>query len=130
MPLLAGFAGLALVLAALGIYGVLSYSVAQRTRELAVRAALGAQRRQLLGLVVRGLRVVDIGAAAGVVAGIALTRTMSAVLVDVTPNDPGPMRARWRCWDSSRWPRFSFRLYEPPASIQTSRCRRTQRASS
>jgi putative ABC transport system permease protein len=89
MPLLAGFAGLALVLAALGIYGVLSYSVAQRTRELAVRAALGAQRRQLLGLVVRGLRVVAIGAAAGGVAGIALTRTMSAVLVDVTPNDPG-----------------------------------------
>jgi putative ABC transport system permease protein len=89
MTLLAGFAGLALVLAALGIYGVLSYSVAQRTRELAVRAALGAQRRQLLGLVVRaGLRVVAIGAAAGVVAGVALTRTMSAMLVDVAPNDP------------------------------------------
>lgn len=89
MTLLAGFAGLALMLAAIGIYGVLSYSVAQRTRELAVRAALGAQRSQLLGLVMRaGVRVVAVGAVAGVLAGIGLTRTMSTMLVDIAPNDP------------------------------------------
>ena len=77
------------MLAAIGIYGVLSYSVAQRTRELAVRSALGAQRRQLLVLVMRaGLRVVAVGAVAGVLAGVGLTRLMSAMLVDIAPNDP------------------------------------------
>jgi predicted permease len=89
MTLLTAFAGLALMLAAVGIYGVLSYSVAQRTRELAVRAALGARRGELLGLVMRaGLRVVAIGAGAGLLAGFVLTRLMSDMLVGVTPNDP------------------------------------------
>ncbi len=89
MTLLSAFAGLALVLAALGVYGVLSYAVTQRTRELAVRAALGAQRTELLSLIVRaGLRVVVVGAVVGMAAGMALTRLLSDLLVDVAPNDP------------------------------------------
>jgi len=89
LSLLSWFATIAVILAALGIYGVLSYTVAQRARELSVRAALGAQRQQLLGLVVRaGLRVVAVGAAVGVLAAIALTRTIRSMLVDVTANDP------------------------------------------
>lgn len=89
MSLLSGFAGIALLLAALGIYGVLSYSVAQRTRELAVRAALGAGRTQLLRLVLgSGLRVVAVGATFGVVAAFWLTSALSSMLVDVSAIDP------------------------------------------
>jgi putative ABC transport system permease protein len=89
MSLLSGFAGIALVLSALGIYGVLSYAVARRTRELAVRAALGARSGQLLGLVVMaGLRVVVIGLACGIAAALWLMRMLESLLVDVTPLDP------------------------------------------
>jgi ABC-type antimicrobial peptide transport system permease subunit len=89
LSLLSWFATIALLLAALGIYGVLSYAVAQRARELSVRAALGAQRHQLLGLVVSaGLRVIAMGAVAGLVAAAGLTRTLESMLVGVTPNDP------------------------------------------
>jgi predicted permease len=89
LSLLSWFATIALLLAALGIYGVLSYAVAQRARELSVRAALGAQRRQLLALVLRaGLRVVAVGTVAGVAVAAGLTRTMTSMLVDVTPADP------------------------------------------
>jgi len=89
MSLLSAFAAIAVLLAALGIYGVLSYAVTQRTRELAVRAALGAGRGQLLVVVLRaGLRVVVLGAFIGLVAAVWLTRTMASMLVDVTPGDP------------------------------------------
>jgi ABC-type antimicrobial peptide transport system permease subunit len=89
MSLLSGFAGIALLLAALGIYGVLSYAVAQRTRELAVRAALGARAPQLLGLVIgAGLRVVLVGLAFGMAAAFWLTRLLQSLLVDVSPLDP------------------------------------------
>src|SRR5262249_51442112 len=89
MSLLTAFAGAALVLAALGIYGVLSYSVAQRTRELAVRAALGAQRGQLLRLVLlAGLRVVIAGVGVGIIGAFWLTRGLESMLVDVAPRDP------------------------------------------
>jgi putative ABC transport system permease protein len=89
MSLLSGFAGLALILAALGIYGVLSYAVTQRTRELAVRAALGAQRGQLLRLVLgAGLRVVVVGMLLGVVASLLLTRMLESMLVEVNAIDP------------------------------------------
>ena len=88
MSLLTGFAGLALLLAALGIYGVLSYSVTQRTRELAVRSALGARRAQLLQLVFRaGLRVVMLGMLFGVIAALALTRLLQSMLVEVDAID-------------------------------------------
>jgi putative ABC transport system permease protein len=89
MSLLTGFAGIALLLAALGIYGVLSYAVAQRTRELAVRAALGARRGQLLGLVFgEGLRVLSIGMAFGIAGAFGLTRLLDAMLVGVHAIDP------------------------------------------
>ena len=88
MSLLTGLAGLALVLAALGIYGVLSYSVTQRTRELAVRAALGAERGQLLRLVIAsGSRVVLLGMLLGVAASLALTRLLASMLVEVDAID-------------------------------------------
>ena len=89
MSLLAAFAGIALLLAALGIYGVVSYSVVQRTRELAVRAALGAERRELLSLVLRaGMGSAAIGIAVGLVGAVALSRVLAAMLVDLSPLDP------------------------------------------
>jgi putative ABC transport system permease protein len=89
MSLLASFAAIALLLAAMGIYGVLSYAVAQRTRELALRSALGATRTRLVQLVLgAGLRVIAVGLIAGIAAAIALTRMLESMLVDIEPLDP------------------------------------------
>jgi ABC-type antimicrobial peptide transport system permease subunit len=86
---LIAFAGTALLLASIGLYGVLSYAVSQRRRELGVRAALGASRAQLLYLVVtEGLSVTLIGLVVGLVASAALTRYMQAALFGVGPLDP------------------------------------------
>jgi len=88
MILLAIFAALALILAAVGIYGVISYSVAQRTREVGIRIALGAQTRDVLKLVVRdGLRLVMIGVAAGLAGALTLSRLMTTLLFAVAPTD-------------------------------------------
>jgi putative ABC transport system permease protein len=85
---LAAFAGLALSLAATGLYGVLSYSVSQRRREIGIRAALGATRGALLSMVIRrGLGVTAIGAAAGLVAAAGATRMIEHLLFGVTPLD-------------------------------------------
>jgi putative ABC transport system permease protein len=89
MSVLIAFGALALTLAAIGVYGVLSFSVAQRTREIAVRMALGAHRRGVLALVVgHVLRVSVVSAAVGLLAARAVSRVMSALLFDVSPADP------------------------------------------
>ncbi len=86
--LLAIFAGLALLLAAIGIFGVMSYSVAQRTHEIGIRVALGAQSDQVLRLVVgQGLLLALIGTAAGLAGAFALTRYLRTLLFNVSPMD-------------------------------------------
>ena len=87
--LLACFAALALTLAVVGIYGVMSYSVAQRTHEIGIRMALGAQQEDVLKLVVsQGLRLTLIGEVAGILGALGLTRFLSSLLYSVKPSDP------------------------------------------
>lgn len=89
MALLGVFAAIALVLAAVGIYGVMAYSVTQRTGEIAVRAAVGASAAQVLGLVMRrGLMLGFSGVLAGLVAAVALRRLIAGELYGVSPLDP------------------------------------------
>jgi len=89
MLVLGGFALLGLLLAAIGIYGVLAYSVARRTREIGVRMALGAARRRVVRMVLRdSLAPVVAGSAAGIVTALVATRLMRAMLYGVSPTDP------------------------------------------
>ncbi len=89
MILLAVFAGLALVLACVGIYGVISYLAAQRTHEIGVRMALGAQREDILRLVLgQGVKMAVAGVVIGVIAALGLTRLMANQLFDVSAHDP------------------------------------------
>jgi putative ABC transport system permease protein len=94
MLLLIIFAATALLLAAIGIYGVMSYAVTRRSHELGIRVALGASRREVVGLVLRqGMKLAAVGMAAGLVAALALTRFMAGLLYGVRPADPATLAA-------------------------------------
>src|SRR2546422_2508492 len=83
------FAAVALVIATVGIYGVISYGVSQRTHEIGIRMALGAQASDVLRMVVgQGMRLALIGAALGVAAALGLTRVIGSMLFNVSPTDP------------------------------------------
>jgi len=89
MSLLAVFATIALGLAAIGIYGLMSYTVNQRTHEIGIRMALGAKRREILHLVMRhGMMLAIVGVALGTVGALLLTRSLSSMLYGVGANDP------------------------------------------
>jgi predicted permease len=87
--LLGAFAAIALALAAVGIYGVLAYLVSQRTQEIGIRLAIGADRREVLKMILRqGVILAVGGIAAGVGAALLLTRLMQSLLYEITPSDP------------------------------------------
>jgi len=88
MMLLGCFSGVAMILAAIGIYGVIAYSVAQRTKEIGIRMALGAQKIDMLTMILRqSFTVIGIGLLAGLLGGLAVTRLMSSLLYGVSPTD-------------------------------------------
>jgi putative ABC transport system permease protein len=87
--LLGAFAALAVVLAAIGLYGLIAYAVTQRAHELGVRVALGAGRRQILWLVIgQGMRLALLGAALGLAGAAAATRGLVGLVKGIEPNDP------------------------------------------
>jgi ABC-type antimicrobial peptide transport system permease subunit len=89
LVMLAIAGSMALLLGVAGIYGVISYSVSQRTREIGIRLALGARNEEVTGMFVRhGARLAAIGIGCGLVVALALTRVMSSMLFDVSPLDP------------------------------------------
>jgi putative ABC transport system permease protein len=89
LALIGLFAGLALLVASIGIYGVISYSVTERTQEFGLRMALGAMRGDVLQMVLwRGLRMVAIGIAVGTLGALAVTRVLASYLFGVTGHDP------------------------------------------
>ena len=97
--LIGGFAALALILACVGLYGLISYSVAQRTREMGIRMALGAQQRDLLRMVMgQGARLAVIGVAIGIAAALVLTRLMTSLLYGV------------KSWDAATFAGVAFVL--------------------
>jgi putative ABC transport system permease protein len=98
MAVVSVFAFLALALAAIGIYGVISFTVLQRTQELGIRMALGASRSAVLGLVVREIaRLTAYGAAAGILVALALRQVIASVLFGVRPTDPGILAMTAAC---------------------------------
>src|SRR5262249_50287691 len=94
MALSVSFAAAALLLVSMGIYGLISYSVARRTGEIGIRIALGADRARLLSMIVReGLRPVLVGLAVGIAAGLAVSRLFASQLYGIAPDDPATFGA-------------------------------------
>jgi ABC-type antimicrobial peptide transport system permease subunit len=90
--LLVVFAGLALLLAAVGTYGILSYIVSERRQEIGIRMALGADRGTVLAMVLRqGLLLTGVGLAAGFAGSLLLTRALASLLFNIRPNDPATL---------------------------------------
>jgi ABC-type antimicrobial peptide transport system permease subunit len=88
MMLLGSFAGVAMILAAIGIYGVIAYTVAQRTKEIGIRMALGAQKIDMFTMILRqSFSVIGLGLLAGVLGALAVTRLMSSLLYGVNTHD-------------------------------------------
>lgn len=112
LVLLAGFAGVALLLAAIGLYGVIAYAVTQRTREIGIRMALGATRRDVQSLVVgHGMKLAVIGLVLGLAGAMGLTRVLGRMLYEVKPTDPATFAgvtlvllgvALFSCWLPAR----------------------------
>ena len=124
--LLAAFAAVAVLLAAVGIYGVMSLSVANRRREFGVRLAVGAEPRALVRLVLKeGAVVAAVGVGIGVIGALVATRWMASLLYDVSPTDPIVFVSLSVCWARSPSRRASFRHCERQEAIRSSRCART-----
>jgi putative ABC transport system permease protein len=125
MTVLSAFAALALLLAALGLYSLISFAVSQRTREIAVRAALGARRVNLLRMVFsNAMIVVGLGIMAGLIAAIALTRFLAALLVDVQPLDPVTLITVTLCLllagtFAALWPALRAARLDPLTALRT-----------
>ena len=89
LVLMSGFAGIALLLTVVGLYGVLSYAVARRRKEIGVRIALGARRGQVLGLVLRSaMKPVGIGLVLGLAGAAGVQRLLESVIIGIRPKDP------------------------------------------
>jgi ABC-type antimicrobial peptide transport system permease subunit len=96
MLLIACFAALAVILSAVGVYGVFAYSVSQRTQEMGIRLALGASRSGLLGLIVlQAARLIAVGGIAGIIAALALSKLLASMLVGIKPHDAISFSLAW-----------------------------------
>ena len=124
MMLLTIFGAVALVLSAIGIYGVLAFGVAQRVREFGIRQALGADRSSILSLVLKqGLRTAGLGMALGLAGSVVLARYLQTLLFGVTPTRRRRSSAASRsCSSASRWWRATSRRAGRRASIRWWRC--------
>ena len=113
------FAGIALFLAAVGIYGVLAYQVAQRRREIGIRLALGSEPRRIFRLVLKeGLLLLGVGLAVGLGGAFAIRRAIETQLFGVRPLDPLVLATSPPCSSSSRWSPAGCRREEHHGSIR------------